>query len=147
MSDEDSQMMGATAQAIAGDLELADDGGASLPDEASERWSKELEVYPPDKRQAVCTDLLALSLGLHRVGSDATEPAVARLMELCAILLVSGAAAKALFEGAGLEVQRQAASVTGAEVSNRPATGERVEGAVSPLGARFAGIGGPGKKD
>jgi len=146
MSDDDGHMMGATARAIAADLHLADDGAASLPDEPFTRWCKELEVYPPDDRKALCTDLVALSLGLHRVGNDGTEPAIARLMELCAILLISGEAAKALFEGAGLDVQQRAASVTGAEVSNRPATGEKVEGAISPLGARFGMMDGIDKK-
>jgi hypothetical protein len=115
-----------------------DEGRASLPEEAMDRWSRVFETVAPEERRLLCRDVLAFALHLNAEAGDAAKPALEQLANLCAILLVSGKAARALFEAAGLEAADRSRAITGQESSNRP-----VEKAgdlkSSPLFARFGG--------
>lgn len=136
---EEEHQLGALASELAAALEM-DGVELVVPEPVMKNLSKRCETTPPEERRAICLDLLALASRLEREGGASTRPAIGQLADLVAILLVSGEAARALFEAAGLEGAARAATVTGAQASNRPVGGEKVEGATSPLGARFSKI-------
>jgi hypothetical protein len=107
-----------------------DDDGVRIADADFDAHRRTFEAIAPERRKATCKELLAAAIKVQREGGEGARPALEQLTELCSILLVNREVAEALI-----------ASVTGAEISKRPVGAEKVEGAVSPLGARFGDFG------
>jgi DNA-directed RNA polymerase subunit F len=106
-----------------------DDGQVRFSDADFQKHKSRFEVVAPERRKELVKELLAAALKVMREGEEAARPALEQITELCAILLVNRELAEAVV-----------ASVTGAEISKTPVGSEKVEGAVSPLGARFGGF-------
>ena len=137
MSEVESMSLTLKVEELTRELKV-EDGKAALPEDAMSRWSKVFEMVPPEERRLLCRDVLAFALHLNDEAGPAAGPALEQLSNLCAILLVSGPAAKALFEAAGLEGLAKSKAVTGAEHSNRPVE-KAANLSSSPLFARFGG--------
>jgi hypothetical protein len=137
MIEEATAALSLKVEEMTRDLKL-DAGRAALPEEAMDRWSRVFETVPPEERRLLCRDVLAFALHLNAEAGDAARPALEQLSNLCAILLVSGKAARALFEAAGLEAADRSKTITGQESSNRPVE-KAADLQSSPLFARFGG--------
>ena len=125
MTDETETTLSDEVVAVLETLRV-EENGVCIDDDAFAKHKQRFESVAPERKKALCKDLLAAAIKIQREAEGQAGPAMEQLTELCAILLVDGEVARALI-----------ASVTGADVSNRPIGTERVAGAVSPLGARF----------
>lgn len=96
MADDQIQLHPTVAE-IAGKLELAD-GKMVMTDGDSARYRARLaRITAADEKKLVLVSLVALGARLMREGKEGTAPAVARLMELAAVIIGDAEKAKALF--------------------------------------------------
>lgn len=90
-----------TVAEIAGKLELVN-GRMVMTDGDIARYRARLaRVMASDEKKLILVSLVALSARLMREGKDGTAPAVARLMELAAVIIGDADKVKALFGAVG----------------------------------------------
>ncbi len=98
MADDQVQLHPTVAE-IAGKLELAADGKMVMSDGDLARYRARLgRIAAADDKKLVLVSLVALGARLMREDRAGTAPAVARLMELAAVIIGDADKAKALFQ-------------------------------------------------
>jgi hypothetical protein len=130
---------------IAAGIVVKPDGTASLPDDAFVQGAAAVadaaRTLEPAKR--IAAHLIALGLKAERLAPQGSAVLVAQLAVLCGIAGGGLGDGEAAFAAAGVQVDSAAQKAIGSATSRLPATGKKVEGALSPLEAR---TGKPSKK-
>ena len=116
---------GADIEDLVAELRVGEQG-IFLDDETVTRFQSRFEAKDTTERKPLAVRLIALARKLPAADAALARPAVEQLLDLCAVLRVDRAAATAA-----------CSAVLGQEKNLTPVGTEKVQGAVSPLGARF----------